>query len=141
MQVKFFVKAVIILTLLLQSTFALSQETYRFNRMWPTLSQPWYFADPRAIASDMRGHTYVVDSTNCNVSKFSSDGFLITKWGSFGSNEGEFNQPQGASVDKDGYLYLPNVSEKEEKVQIMNIQRLYNDIVKIIEKINKNCAV
>ena len=49
--------------------------------------------------------------------------------------------PSHPDADKAGYLYLPNVSEVEEKVQMMNIQRLYNDISKIIEKINKNCVV
>jgi flagellar basal-body rod protein FlgC len=49
--------------------------------------------------------------------------------------------PRHPDADKAGYLYLPNVSEVEEKVQMMNIQRLYDDITKIIEKLNKNSVV
>ena len=49
--------------------------------------------------------------------------------------------PSHPDADKAGYLYLPNVNEVEEKVQMMNIQRLYDDITKIIENINKNSVV
>ena len=49
--------------------------------------------------------------------------------------------PEHPDANKDGYLYLPNVNEQEEKNQIMYLTRLYNDILKIIEKLNNNCAV
>ena len=33
-------------------TYAQSEETYRFEQMWPTLNQPWYFYQPLGVAVD-----------------------------------------------------------------------------------------
>ena len=40
------------------------------------------------------------------VYKFDSDGNFITKWGSKGHGDGEFNYPKGISVDSKGYVYV-----------------------------------
>ena len=42
---------------------------------------------------------YVADSYNHRIQKFDSDGNFITKWGSKGTGDGEFNTPHGISVD------------------------------------------
>ncbi|MDB4442485.1 hypothetical protein N9219_03585 [bacterium] len=31
------------------ATFAFAEDTYRFERMWPSFPHQWYFDDPRAI--------------------------------------------------------------------------------------------
>lgn len=43
---------------------------------------------------------------NNRVQKFDSDGNFITKWGSEGSGEGQFNRPLGISVDSEGNVYV-----------------------------------
>lgn len=76
--------------LLILPTFASSKETYKFERIWPTLQQPWYFNSPKGIAVDASGAVYVADALNNRIQKFSRDGHLITKWGNFGNGEREF---------------------------------------------------
>jgi len=39
----------------------LADEEYRFERMWPTLQQPWYFNTPVGIAIAPDGSVYVAD--------------------------------------------------------------------------------
>lgn len=67
--------------------------------------------------------------------------FKMEKFVDFPGDFKEIYDPKHPDSDKDGYLHLPNVNVVEEKNQIMKMQRLYNDILKIIEKINKNCVV
>jgi sugar lactone lactonase YvrE len=93
-----------------------------FERMWPTLLQPWYFNSPRDIALDDNGFVYVVDAKNDEVIKFSSVGLIVTKWGSncdiyngAGCNtnaqgaqelgDGQFVGLKGIYVDSSGYVY------------------------------------
>ena len=38
-----------------------AQTTYQFERMWPTLLQPWYLDFPDGIAVHSDGSVYVVD--------------------------------------------------------------------------------
>jgi sugar lactone lactonase YvrE len=106
----FVVRLAVTIGLLLQSGSALSQEIYRFERLWPALSQPWYFSEPRGIGRDPAGFVYVLDSHQHTVSKFSSDGSFITKWGARGSGDGEFELPQGIAVDAEGFVYVTDTS-------------------------------
>ena len=73
---------VCLMSLFFLSTSASAEETYVFERMWPTLQQPWYFNDPCEVAIDNSGCVYVADITNHRIYKFTSDGTFITKWGS-----------------------------------------------------------
>ncbi len=62
-------------------TFASSEEPYQFERMWPTLQQPWYFI-PSGIAIDKNGNFYVINfAYTSTIKKFSADGQFITEWG------------------------------------------------------------
>jgi len=56
-------------------------EVFTFERMWPTLKQPWYFAGPQGIAIDKDGNVYVADTNSHLIEKYSSDGTFITMWG------------------------------------------------------------
>ena len=85
---------------------ASSEETYKFERMWPTLQQPWYFNNPEDIAIDSAGNVYVVDGGNNRIQKFTSSGKFITKWGSHGSGDGEFWSPTGIAIDGAGNVYV-----------------------------------
>jgi tripartite motif-containing protein 71 len=85
---------------------ALSGESYMFERMWPTLPQPWYFDNPRGIAADQNGDVYIVDSFNNRIQKFTQDGEFITKWGGEGSSEGKFDHPNGIAIDNNNNVYV-----------------------------------
>jgi len=87
-------------------TFASSEETYVFERMWPTLQQPWYFSKPTySVASD-KGYIYVVDSWNHRILKFTLEGHFVAQWGRDGNGDGEFHYPYGIAVDSNGYVYV-----------------------------------
>ena len=73
-----------VMVVVLLPAFASSQETYRFERMWPTLNQSWNFLIPNGIAFDTHGNLYVADSKTHRIVKLSQDGFYITSWGGEG---------------------------------------------------------
>ena len=92
--------------LILFPTLALSEETYKFERMWPNIQQPWFFNSPNGIAIDVGGNIYVADSGNNRIQKFSPDGALITRWGSYGIGDGQFNRPSCVAIDGNGNVYV-----------------------------------
>jgi DNA-binding beta-propeller fold protein YncE len=105
-------KIIVFCSLLLLPELVGSQENYKFERMWPTLKRPWYFIQPNSIASNLRGNLYVVDTLNNEVQKFTLDGIFITKWGSYGKGNGEFDGPSGIAVDSDDNVYVTDLHKK-----------------------------
>ena len=87
-------------------TLAAADETYRFERLWPVLPQPWYFNHPEGVAIDNNGNIYVTDTGNNRVEKFNADGFLITTWGTEGTGNSQFKNPSGIAVDTSGNVYV-----------------------------------
>jgi len=85
-------------------------EIYQFERMWPTLEQPWYFTDPYDVAVDRNGYVYISDEMNSQIQKFTADGQFVSKWGREGEGDkpgpGEFNSPRGIDVDNDNFVYV-----------------------------------
>ena len=57
-----------------------AEEEYQFERMWPTLQQPWYFNRPFGIAVDKDGYIYVADTYNHRIQKFTSEGQFVSTW-------------------------------------------------------------
>jgi len=92
--------------LMLIPTLASSEETYKFERMWPTMQQSWYFYSPMGIAVDKDGNVYVAESWGNRIQVFTADGQLITKWGSQGSDDGQVNNPRALSLDGNGNIYV-----------------------------------
>ncbi len=86
--------------------YVFSQEEYRFERMWPELAQPWYFLSPEGIAMDERGYIYVLDTGNHRVLKFNESGQFITRWGHYGSGDGEFVSPGDIAVGPEGNVHV-----------------------------------
>ena len=121
----FVLRLSVIVVLLLQGGLSAAQETYWYKHMWPVLNQPWYFVQPRAITRDLTGNLYVVDSIKCTIDKLSTDGFFITRWGSFGSGDGEFNQPKGVCVDAEDNLYI--VDADNHRIQKFNSNGTFVD--------------
>ena len=97
------------MVVVLLPAFASSQETYKFERMWPTLKQPWYFS-VHDISIGAEGSIYMADTEHNRIQKFNSDGAFVSKWGSLGSGDGEFNHPKGIAIDPAGYIYVADTN-------------------------------
>ncbi len=80
---------------------ALAQE-FAFERLWPTLPQPWYFDSSDGIAIDSARNVYVSDFSNNRVLKFTADGRLLTQL-DFG---GISVLPYDLEVDAEDALYV-----------------------------------
>lgn len=61
---------------------------------------------PDAVAIDSSGNVYVAEWGNNRIQKFTADGTFITKWGSHGTANGQFNDPTGIAVDSSGNVYV-----------------------------------
>ncbi|MBX7258732.1 MAG: hypothetical protein K1Y02_20390, partial [Candidatus Hydrogenedentes bacterium] len=102
--------------LLSPPTASAQQTEYRFERMWPQLQQPWYFAEPRGLAVDRTGNLYIANTRFGRVEKYSANGVLLTKWGTWGSNDGQFGYgtgedggPTAVTFSEAGYIYVRDV--------------------------------
>lgn len=98
------VLSVSIATFIFFTSLAYSQESYRFERLWPVIPQPWYFKNPVSIEIDRKDNFYVVDDQNDLIHKFTPDGRFVTKFGT-----GYLDGPFGISVDNDEYVYVHSI--------------------------------
>jgi len=55
---------------------------------------------------DSADRVYVADTSNNRIQKFTPNGVFVTKLGSYGSDDGEFQSPNGVSVDSAGNVYV-----------------------------------
>ena len=55
---------------------------------------------------DSAGNVYIGDATLNRIQVFSGSGTYITKWGSSGTGDGQFNEPYGMAFDSVGDLYV-----------------------------------
>ena len=76
-------------------------------------SAPGQLSGPRGIAIAPNGELYVADAMNHRIQRFSADGLLISKWGSFAAAPeggaappGTFNEPWDVAVGPDGSVYV-----------------------------------
>ena len=91
---------------------SLGDEEFRFQRLWPTLQQPWWFNSPDGIAIDDSGNAYVVDHGNHLIQKLTVNGQLVGKWGSRGDGPGQFHDPHGIAVDSYGSVYVADTENQ-----------------------------
>jgi DNA-binding beta-propeller fold protein YncE len=63
---------------------------------------------------------YVVDTDNNRVEKFDSNGNFITKWGSNGTADGQFDNPMGIAIDSPGNVY---VADDNNRIQVFSPSR------------------
>ena len=78
-------------------------ERYVFVTQW---GSGIHFQNPYGVATDSVGNIYVADTDNNQVQKFYPNGTFITKWGSYGSSDGNFSSPHGVAVDAAGNVYV-----------------------------------
>jgi len=68
------------------------------------------FWGPYDLALDSGGFVYVTDTNKDRIQKFTSHGSLVSRWGSRGSQDGQFNHPYAIAVDTsrvdDGFVYV-----------------------------------
>jgi DNA-binding beta-propeller fold protein YncE len=64
-------------------------------------NQPWHVA-----VNNDSGHLYVVERGTHRVRKLTLSGIEVASWGSFGTEEGEFNNPGYIAIDRDWDVYV-----------------------------------
>jgi len=61
---------------------------------------------PSDMAIDPQGTIFVMDEDNYRIQKFTSTGEFLGKWGSHGSEAGQFLEFGGMTVDRHGNIYV-----------------------------------
>jgi len=79
-----------------------------------------------------------VDYGNHRIQKFDSDGNFLAKWGSYGSEDGQFIYPFGIAFDSEGNFYV--TERGNHRVQkfapgfVAQIENLINDLYTLIDE-------
>ena len=76
------------------------------------------------IAVDSDDNLYVVDHFNDRVQQFDSAGTFVTKWGTSGNGNGEFDGPVGIAVDNSDHVYVSDHHDLLKKPLLLEIQDL-----------------
>ncbi len=76
------------------------KEHYIFERLWPTLPQPWHFARAYDLAVDQQGNVYVANQTTRLLQKFTSNGHFIHQW------HFENDIPLEVEIGNSGNIYI-----------------------------------
>ena len=77
------------------------------------------FNHPTEMIAHPNGDIYVTDGyRNARVHRFTSDGRLVTSWGTPGHSEGQFHLPHSIAFDDEGRLYVADRSNK--RIQIFS---------------------
>jgi sugar lactone lactonase YvrE len=76
-------------------------DEYRFDLLWPALTQPWYFNSPNDIETDGT-FVYLADTNNKRIAQFTLDGRFVSQ---FNLLPGD---PVSLAVGKDNVLHVIN---------------------------------
>jgi len=69
---------------------------------------------PQKIAIN-NGYVFVVSAANM-IQVFDASGNYITKWGSRGGGDGQFNSPTGIAFDSKGYIYVTDTGNRRRLI-------------------------
>jgi len=94
----------VLLVVQVESTYA--EESYRFERMWPTLQQPWYFGFVLNISISKSGNVFVADKWNNQIIKMNLFGKVITSVNRTGGTIEKLNEPVAITLDDEGFVYV-----------------------------------
>ncbi|MFC1716412.1 T9SS type A sorting domain-containing protein, partial [Candidatus Poribacteria bacterium] len=61
---------------------------------------------------DNSENLYVADSLNSRIQKFDSEGNFLIKWGTKGSDDGQFDSPWDVAVDVSGNVYVADAANR-----------------------------
>jgi tripartite motif-containing protein 71 len=64
------------------------------------------------ITVGIDGNVYFADTYNNRIQRFTSEGEFVSKWGTFGWNDGEFDSPYGVAVASDSSVYVADTGNK-----------------------------
>lgn len=81
---------------------------------------------PTDMCFDTSGNMYIVDAGNSRIQKWDADGFYVSKWGSAGSGNGQFNFTGGGFPSICFYnneLYVTDTGN--DRVQVFNLSGSY----------------
>jgi len=78
---------------------------------------------PWGMAAGSDGHIYISEIMANRISKYKSTGTLISKWGTSGSQNGQFNWPKYIAVDGENNIYVAD--EKNLRIQKFNSSGSY----------------
>lgn len=78
---------------------------------------------PWGIAIDNNGNVYTSELMGYRISKFTSTGTLITRWGTGGFDSGQFMWPKHIAVDGNGNVYVAD--EGNERIQKFTSSGVY----------------
>ena len=99
-----------------------------FLRKWGSEgSEDGQFYRPWGVAIDNDDNVYVADWNNTDCSNnqiqfFDSQGNFLRKWGSEGSEDGQFDKPAGVALDGDGNVYVADWNN--HRIQVFKPARL-----------------
>jgi len=65
-----------------------------------------FAANGGGIAVDKAGNVYVADSDNARVQVFTAKGGFLRKWGSQGTGDGQFGNPEDLAIAPDGTIWV-----------------------------------
>lgn len=86
--------------------------TGAFVKLWDRFDLQF----PDGIAVDRAGNVYVANTFHDNIVKFDSSGNVITRWGTTGTGEGQFQHPYGVAVDASGNVYVADTDNHRIQV-------------------------
>ena len=73
---------------------------------------------PKGIVVNDTGFIYVVDNANHRIQVFDSSGNFITKWGTSGTGDGQFDYPIGITINSTGYIYITD--SENHRIQVFD---------------------
>ncbi len=95
--------------------FETSWGAYGSDDSNPTIPQ---FDTPQgmAIGPEPTGYIYVADTGNNRIQRFNQSGGDKSKWGVYGTQDGNFDQPRNVAVDSASRVYVSEVGNKRIQV-------------------------
>jgi hypothetical protein len=72
------------------------------------------------IAFDSSRNVFVANTFSHRIEKFTSDGTLITQWGTKGSADGEFDSPHDIAINSSNNVYVSDTYNHRIQVFVID---------------------